>query len=123
MSARFKMKLNTYEDKNDKKKSKLKDDKIMSIEKIKCVKNVILESIEIENEKTDEEVSNHEAVDDKIMKIGSKLERKNAFEIMLNSPLGGHTPSPKPRVRKRKVIGLTNRSSGQKSLRDWLKKD
>ena len=123
MSARFKMKLNTYEDKNDKKKSKLKDDKIMSIEKIKCVKNVILESIEIENDKTDEEVSNHEAVDDKIMKIGSKLERKNAFDIMQNSPLGGHTPSPKPRVRKRKVIGLTNRSSGQKSLRDWLKKD
>ena len=96
----------------------------MSIEKIKCVKNVLLESIDAKNVKAGEEMSNQNKDADEIMNIGSGLERRNAFDIMLKSSLGGNTPSPKPvKNRRRKVIGLTPRSSGQKLLRDWLKKE
>ena len=117
MSAKFKMKLSQYE---VKKKSKIKEDKRMSIEKIKRVKDVVLESLEAKN---DDDVAKHEN-DDEILKLGSGLERRNAFEIMLKSSLGGHTPSPKPvRVKRRKLIGLTPKGSGQKSLREWFKNE
>ena len=90
---------------------------MMSKGKIDLIKNVIKENVEAESDKDIPTVD----TDDENLKSESGIVIKNAYEIMLKSVQGGQkSPLWPVKSRRKKIIGLTPRKSGQKSIRDWM---
>ena len=117
-------KLSNKYDKMDKKpQSEIKKDKSLSKDKVKLIKNVLLEEVDVKRKEVKSDDVNTDNSDE-ILNLCEGFDRKNVFEVLMKPSNGGYTTPNKPRRSyKKKRIGSTPKSSDQKSIREWLKNE